>query len=73
MVRKCARAEPLDPTTDMEEAKAQECQGKPSPLATGEAEVQAQAEAQVDQVKAMWPPPNVTPQVLALHNLTCIA
>ena len=53
MVRKCARAEPLDPTTDMEEAKAQECQGKPSPLATGEAEVQAQAEAQVDQVKAM--------------------
>ena len=42
MVRKCARAEPLDPTTDMEEAKAQECQGKPSPLTTGKAEVQAQ-------------------------------
>ena len=52
-MRRCARAEPSDPTANMAEAKMQEHQGKPLPLATGEAEVQAQAEAQVDRAKAM--------------------
>jgi hypothetical protein len=35
--------EPSDPTTSVAEVKTQEHQGKPSPLATGKAEAQAQA------------------------------
>jgi hypothetical protein len=34
--------EPSGPTTGVAKVKAQECQGKPSPLATKKAEVQAQ-------------------------------